>query len=165
MIVGITGAVGAGKSTLAREYAARGFAVLDVDEVAAEAVRALGLSPREVLIEILTGGPRRAEFERVVVPEVKRRIAQWCAETVGPKVIDAALLFEHGLDALCDETICVTCPVDERRRRVLARGTTSADYFDAIERAQWSEAEKCARATLTCASGESRTWCSAQRPR
>ena len=50
------------------------------------------------------------------------------------KFFDAALLFEHGLDALCDETICVTCPVDERRRRVLARGTTSATFFDAIER-------------------------------
>ncbi|MFZ5440773.1 MAG: dephospho-CoA kinase [Myxococcota bacterium] len=152
MIVGITGAVGAGKSTLAQTYAARGFAVLDVDEVAAETVRALGRSPREVLIELLTGGPQRAALEAVLVPEVKRRIAAWCATTPGDKVIDSALLFEHGLDALCDETICVTCPREERLRRVLARGTTSAAFFDAIERAQWPEAEKAARATRLVAS-------------
>jgi dephospho-CoA kinase len=149
VILGITGAVGAGKSTLARAYAARGFAVLDVDEVAREAVRALGLDPREVLLEIVLGGPRRAELEHALVPEVKRRIAAWCAQTPGDKVIDSALLFEHGLDALCDETICVLCPADERRRRVQARGTTSAEAFDAIERAQLPEAEKAARATRT----------------
>ena len=147
MIVGLTGAVGAGKSTAAALLAARGWAVLDVDEVAAQACRDLGLSPAEVLTQVLTDGPRRVQLEAVLVPEVLRRVADWCARTGGPRVLDAALLFEHGLDARCDLTVCLRCPVDERRRRVEARQTTSARHFERIERAQLDEDEKASRAT------------------
>lgn len=148
MIVGLTGAVGAGKSTLAGLLVARGFGVLDVDVVAADAARSLGLAPAAVLAELLTDGPRRAEFETMLIPEVKRRVHAWCEAALGgPAVIDSALLFEHGLDALCSVTICLRCPADERRARVGRRQTTSAKHFDRIEASQLSEPNKAARAT------------------
>jgi dephospho-CoA kinase len=147
VIVGLTGAVGAGKSTAAALLAAQGFEALDVDEVAAQAVRARGLDPGEALLEVLTRGPRGKDLEAAIAPEVERRVGAWCAQTAGPRVIDAALLFELGLDVHCALTICLRCPAEERRRRVEARRTISARHFEHIERAQLDEAEKARRAT------------------
>jgi dephospho-CoA kinase len=146
VILGVTGSVGAGKSTIAALLKTRGFEVLDVDDVAARAAVELGLSPGEALRRVL-GGDRA--LEQSLVQLVKREVAAWCAQTHGPKVIDAALLFEHGLDVSCDRTLCARGPIDERRRRVSLRSTTSATHFDRIEASQWPEEEKARRASLT----------------
>lgn len=148
MIWGVTGAVGAGKSTVAALLAGFGARVLDVDEVAAQALAqsALELTAAQALEAVVTGGADRARLEAVLVPEVQRRIGDWCARSTLPAVLDAALLFEHGLERFCDVTVCVRCPTDERRRRVEARPTTSSRFFQAIEAAQWPEREKARRA-------------------
>lgn len=146
MIIGITGCVGSGKSTLAN---ALGFPVLDVDQVGAVSAKAIGLSPAVALARIV-GGDR--ELEAKLVPMVKSAIAAWLEVTERPCVIDSALLFEQGLDALCDLTVCLTCPVEVRRARVATRTTASAKLFDQIEAAQWPEARKAAGAKVVVAS-------------
>ena len=168
MIWGVTGCVGAGKSTVASILAGFGARVLDVDQVAAAALResALGLTAAQALEAVVKGGPEKARLEAVLIPEVQRRVADWCAADSELSVLDAALLFEHGLGRFCDVTICVRCPTDERSRRVEARSTASAKLFDAIERSQWSEDEKAARSTgsirgdqsLEALSAELRAW-------
>ncbi|PSM30467.1 dephospho-CoA kinase, partial [Haliangium sp. UPWRP_2] len=70
----------------------------------------------------------------------------WAARLDGPGALDSALLFESGLDALCDATLCVQCPREVRRQRALQRSTASAKHFAALEAAQWPESEKLARA-------------------
>ena len=149
MIWGVTGCVGAGKSTVSSLLAGFGARVLDVDDVAAQvlAESSLGLTAAQALTAVVTGGAERARIEAALIPEVQRRIAAWCAESEVPGVLDAALLFEHGLERYCSVTLCVCCPAEERRRRVEARSTTSARLFDAIESSQWPEAEKARRAT------------------
>ena len=156
MILGLTGCVGAGKSTAAAilgELAAR---VLDLDRVAAKAVleSSLGLTPAEALTQVVTGGPDRTRIEGAILPIVLKRVEAWCAESTQTGVLDAALLFEHGLDRFCDFTVCVCCPIGERRRRVLLRSTASAQLFDAIESAQWSEEEKARRSSFRISSAE-----------
>jgi len=146
VILGVTGSVGAGKSTIAALLKTRGFEVLDVDDVAARAAVALGLAPGDALRRVL-GGDRA--LEQALIAHVKHEITDWLARGAGPRVIDAALLFEHGLDALCDRTVCARCPADERRRRVTQRASTSATHFDRIEASQWPEEEKARRASLT----------------
>lgn len=155
----MTGAVGAGKSTVCAVLAARGFEVLDVDELASEVLAAgvpevaallpeLGgqLSGPAVLRAMLERPTLRPQVEAAARPYVEARIHAWKAALTTHGALDAALLFELGLDALCDATWCVTCPADQRRARVNARTTTSSRYFDAIEAAQWPEAEKVKRA-------------------
>jgi dephospho-CoA kinase len=149
VILGITGCVGSGKSTLA---SALGFPVLDVDEVGAVSATAIGLRPADALTRVLQGD--RA-LEAQLANLVKPAIAKWLEVTARPCVIDSALLFEQGLDASCTLTVCLTCPADVRRARVLQRRTASARLFDLIESAQWDEARKAARAGLVLASSGS----------
>lgn len=158
-MLGVTGAVGAGKSTVCAALAAHGFAVLDVDAVASEVLSA-GVPEVAALLPALAGrlsGPAvlrtileqpalRPQVEAAARPYVEARIRAWKDALSCDGALDAALLFELGLDALCDATWCVTCPAEERRARVTARATTSARFFDAIDAAQWPEAEKARRA-------------------
>jgi dephospho-CoA kinase len=150
MIWGITGCVGAGKSHASAILAGLGARVLDLDRVAAKAVlqSSLGLTPAEALTAIVMNSPDRARIEAALIPVVQARVADWCAESSQPGVLDAALLFEHGLERFCDFTVCVCCPIGERRRRVLLRSTASARLFEAIEASQWSEADKAQRSKL-----------------
>lgn len=157
-MLGVTGAVGAGKSTVCAALAAQGFAVLDVDELASEVLAAgvpevaallpeLGaLTGPAVLRAILERPALRPQVEAAARPYVEARLRAWKDALSSDGALDAALLFELGLDAWCDATWCVTCPAEERRARVSARTTTSARFFDAIEAAQWPEAEKARRA-------------------
>lgn len=180
--LGLTGAVGAGKSTVARALEAVGFARLDLDDVIAAALRArsdavLALVPgalgrdgrlalRRAFQATLTDAALRARVEAVVVDDVRAEVRRWREALVTPGVLEAALLFELGLDALCDETVCVACPVDVRRARVQARTTGSATLFDAVEAAQWPAAEKARRAGEvldgTCSPGALGAWCRAR---
>ena len=150
MIWGVTGCVGAGKSTVAAILVGFGARVLDVDQVAATALResALGLTAAQALEAVVKGGPERARLEAVLIPEVQRRVAEWCAADSELSVLDAALLFEHGLNRFCEVTVCIRCPVEERRRRVEVRSTASARLFEAIERSQWPEEKKVSAATF-----------------
>jgi dephospho-CoA kinase len=145
VIVGLTGSVGSGKSTVARALAERGFSVVGVDREAAAAARGLGLHPGEALARVVRGD---RQLEATLVPAVKARIAQALAGVGRPCVLESALLFEQGLDALCEVTVCLTCPAEVRRARVATRMTSSAGLFDEIEAAQWSEGQKAVRAGL-----------------
>ncbi|MDP3157881.1 MAG: dephospho-CoA kinase [Archangium sp.] len=150
MIIGVTGCVGAGKSTASAILAGFGARVLDLDRVAANAVKesSLGLTAAEALAAVVKGGPDKARIEVALIPVVHARVAAWCAESAQPGVLDAALLFEHGLERFCDFTICVCCPIEERKRRVELRSTASSGLFAAIEAAQWPEEKKASLARL-----------------
>ncbi|MFO0600480.1 MAG: dephospho-CoA kinase [Myxococcaceae bacterium] len=142
-IVGLTGAIGSGKSTLAKFLVAWRFKVLDVDELAATAAKEAGYEPRAALEKVLAGDKAlEAQLAAVVIARVKA----WVAATRGLKLIDAALLFEHGLDSLCTVTVCLTCPREVRQARVTRRKTASAGLFEVIERTQWAEAGKASKA-------------------
>lgn len=167
-VLGVTGCVGAGKSTVSAILATRGWVALDVDEVAAtgldrhvDAVRALlpeavgddgAIAKHLVLSRMFRDQQCRAQLEELLLPTVRAEIAAWRRSLSLPGVLDAALLFEAGLDRYCDETLLVTCPRAVRRARVAQRATASAAHFEAIETAQWSEALKATRASRTLSS-------------
>jgi dephospho-CoA kinase len=154
-LLGITGAVGAGKSTLARQFQALGWPTLDLDDVIAaqlraKAVQVLRLVPSaraadgqlalaKVFSAALPDAGLRHEIEGLITPSVVAAVEQWKAGLTRPGVLDAALLFELRLNAVCDATVCVRAPAHVRRAWVEARATASATLFDAIEQAQWTE--------------------------
>lgn len=170
-VLGITGAVGAGKSTLCRILRGHGWSVLDVDDVAAAALpqvqpflvrRIPGVLTKEgaldkarIFAAMLRDPGLRAELTQELRPLVLQHVREWEDALSGPGVLDAALLFESGLDASCDATLCVLCSREERRRRVEQRSSASALHFDAIDAAQWPESEKRARAGACLSTEES----------
>ena len=151
LLVGLTGGIGAGKSTVARLLSAHGALVIDADQVARDAiapgthgfeqVRDLlgdevvgpeGELDRVAVARLIFGdeGKRRA-LESITHPEVFRRLAETVQEHQGTDrvvVFDAALLVETGFHEACDVVIVVTAPEEERVRRVmLARGMEEAE--------------------------------------
>ena len=166
---GLTGAVGAGKTTAAAAFGARGCSVLDVDRMGHEALDAqdvAGNVAREFGPDVTSEDGRidRAalarrvfsdatllrRLEAIVHPVVRARVERelGTARRAAPRaiVIDCALLFESGLDRLCDATIVVDAADLVRERRVAASRGWTADEMRRREAAQIPAAEKKARA-------------------
>jgi len=167
---GLTGGIGAGKSTALNALEGLGCAVLSADAVvheiqsSAEVVSELvarfgvGVAPsgkldRQALAEAaFADEDSRAWLEGLIWPRVGSRITEWSKGLgdVRPRprlaVVEVPLLFESGMDAAFDTTICVTASEPLRRDRAEARGHAALD-----ERAarQLSPAEKEARAEWT----------------
>ena len=142
-IIGLTGGIGSGKSTIAQELAKHGFAVYDCDR---EAKRIIAENPKvqQAIINLLgeeafTHLPYghlpstiynteyvakrvfddphlRQQLNAIIHPAVKEDILN-----KRPRVIESAILCEAGLDSLCDKIIVVEAPEDIRIERVLAR--------------------------------------------
>ena len=139
MIVGLTGGIGSGKSYLAQELAKRGFAVYDCDREAKriiaedKAVQAaiIKLLGEEAFIDgkyntayvaqrVFTEPQLLEELNKIVHPAVKADISRQSSD-VSLLVVESAILFESGLDELCDKIVVVTAPEETRIARTIAR--------------------------------------------
>ena len=151
LVIGITGPIGCGKSTVAGWLAELGGVVIDADVVARDVVergspaldevarefgpsviRADGSLDREALGRIVFADPLAlARLERIVHPAVRPRILQSiaAAKAAGNPavVVEAIKLIEGGLAELCDEVWLVTCSAAEQRERLERRGVAPAD--------------------------------------
>jgi len=172
LTIGLTGGIGAGKGEVARVLGRLGAVVIDADGLGHaayrsgtrgfdEVVRAFGREvvgaggeiDRERLGRIVfADASRRRELERIVWP----RIGEALAERIrlerergsGVVVVDAAVLFEAGWDALCDEVWVVTAPEGEVLRRLTRDGVMSEREVRARIRAQATEAWRAERAAV-----------------
>jgi dephospho-CoA kinase len=175
--VGLTGAMGAGKSSVARRLAAHGARVIDADVLARAATADPAVLARiaaEVGDDLVADGrlDRRATAARVFAdPEARRALEAivhpWVraaaaaeeaaarAEAPPPPVIvhDVPLLFENGLDAGMDATVVVVAPFDVRAARLAARSGLSEAAVRARDAAQLDPAEKARRATFVVDNG------------
>jgi dephospho-CoA kinase len=168
-IIGLVGGIGSGKSTVARVWRTLGCCVSDSDRLAREsfddpAIRktlrewwgpqafgADGDPDRAAIAKIVFSDPnQRQRLEGIVHPWIERRRKEHFAaapdDTVA-FVIDAPLLLEAGLDRECDAVVLIDAPQAEREARVLARNGWTADELARREAAQWSLAQKRAKAT------------------
>ena len=142
MLIGITGGIGSGKSTIARELARRGYAVYDCD---AEAKRIVmeNRAVQQAIIELLgedtfadgkynTSYVSRRVFAEptllqqlnaIVHPAVKADIIAKCQQPIanGLLFVESAILYEAGLDRLCDKVVCIDAPESVRIARTIAR--------------------------------------------
>lgn len=164
MILGITGGSGCGKTTLLRALEARGAVVLDCDEIYHELLR----SDRALLAAIGTRFPgvveadslNRKKLGAIVFADptaledlnaithsaVRDEVLRHLASNPALAAIDAIALFESGLSELCDATVAVIAPAEDRVRRLMARDGISEDYARSRIAAQHDDAwfrEKC----------------------
>ena len=164
--VGVTGTVGAGKSTVARLFESWGARRVDADELAREAVRpgsaALDEIRREWGDEVLDeegaldrAAMRRRVFgddearrrlEEIVHPEVRRLRRERLEEAreAGAEVVvgEVPLLLETGMADEFDVVVVVDAPRDVRRRRLREERGVDAGTFEAIDAAQWPAGRK-----------------------
>lgn len=161
--IGLTGPTGAGKSTVAAHFAAAGLPIVDADALArqvtahgsptltvlaetfgADILLADGTLDRKALAARAFAGPQQTEkLNAVTHPAILQLMqAQLDAlEAAGEKaaVIDAPLLFEAGLDRICDLTVAVLASKERRRARIMARDGMDGTAADSRMAAQPDE--------------------------
>lgn len=166
LIVGLTGSIGMGKSTVATMFEAAGVPVFDADaEVRAmqgpqgELLPAIELAfpgstgPHGVLREklgeqVFGDKAALARLEVIVHPAVARKREAFLIEHAGAPVVvfDIPLLFEKGGVDAVDRVVVVSAPAEAQRKRVLARPGMTEDKFAHILSLQVPDADKRARA-------------------
>jgi len=168
--VGLTGGLGAGKSTALDAFERLGAATLSTDAVVhelyaspelrdavvarwGEGVAPGGVVDRAAVAARAFATPaERAWLEAEIWPRVGARIAAWREEIAAREpapaaaVVETPLLFEAGMDAIYDATVAVIADEAVRTQRAAARGHVGTD-----ERAarQLPQEEKARRATYT----------------
>jgi len=176
LLVGLTGGIGAGKSTVAAMLRERGARVIDADDLARRVVRsgtpafdrivqafgegivgADGELDRAALASIVFSDPdRRRELERITHPEVARSLQEALEplrSTSDVVVYASPLMVESGVTDACDIVVVVAAPVDEQLRRVGAqRGMTESDARARMA-AQASDDERAAAADVILDNG------------
>ena len=165
-VIGLTGSLGMGKSTMARFFAEEGIPVHDADAVvhrlyAGEAAAAIeaafpgttadGKVDRNKLAARVLDDPAALnKLESIMHPLVQAAEQQLLAqaETRGEEVavLDIPLLFETGADRRVDAVVVVSAPAEIQRARVLARPGMTSDKLEAILARQMPDVEKRCRA-------------------
>jgi dephospho-CoA kinase len=169
-VIGLIGAIGAGKSTAAQCFAARGGYVIDADalghaalrqpEIVAALVKLWGasirkpdgaLDRREIGRIVFADPAQRNALERAVFPYIGDRTQQEIsAAQANPTavfvVLDAAVLLEAGWGEMVDRLVFVDAPREVRITRLATRSGWSAAELTARESAQWAADVKKARA-------------------
>lgn len=168
MIIGLTGNIGSGKSTVSRRLAELGAEVIDTDCVARDVVapgtpglekvvrefgpEVLGSSgelDRAVMASIVFNNPgARASLEAIIHPEVFRAVGQKTSDYREGRgntpllVVEVPLLIEAGMNGMMDEIWVVTVSPEAQVKRVMARsGLSREDVLKRIK-AQMPQEEK-----------------------
>lgn len=168
LVVGLTGAIGAGKSTVAELLSERGLPVIDADalgrdvvETSARVKRGLreefgpsvfaadGAVDRDALARAAFASEEAtARLNALVHPDLWERVKRELAarEDADVVVIDAALIVEWGPALPVDAVVVVDAPEGVRKER--SRGKYGEKDFYARQSRQFSERRKLARADV-----------------
>lgn len=161
-VIGLTGGIGSGKSTVARYFLEHGIPVYYADDAGrkvlsdpmtmAQVFNAFGPSifmdgqiDRKALADIVFADPGAlAVLNDIVHPAVRADFDKWKDQhRHRPLVIrEAAILFESGTDADCDKVILVIAPLEKRIERVMMRDNVSREAVLARMKNQWPDEKK-----------------------
>ena len=164
-IIGLTGGIGSGKTTIANEFLSLGVPVYIADDEARKlmqspevinAIRAVFGSAvfekdvlnREKLAEIVFSNPEKLEqLNAIVHPAVKKHFDEWLLNHKdAPFVIyEAAILFESGGYKNCDLIISVTAPLETRIQRVIDRDNTTREQVLKRINMQWNDEKRISK--------------------
>jgi dephospho-CoA kinase len=168
-IIGLTGGIGSGKSTVAKYIASKGIPVYIADEearkimtnekVIAEIQTIFSESvltnedklDRVKIANIVFNNPDKLkELNAVVHPKVKKHFVNWLKRHKNDPFIvkEVAILFETGGDKECDAVILVTAPEEIRIQRTTVRDNSTVDNVKKRMNNQLPDAEKVKKSTF-----------------
>lgn len=175
IVIGLTGSIGMGKSTVTAQFEHLGAATSNADSIvhqllgkggravadvaqAFNGVEKDGAIDRQALGKLVFADDAKLKklesiLHPLVVAEETRFVAAARAKGVDVVVMDIPLLFETGAELRCDATVVVTCPELIQRQRVLARPGMTEEKFRQILLHQMDNREKCARADFVVDTG------------
>lgn len=163
-IIGLTGGIGSGKSTIAGFYESLGVPVYIADDEAKKILYTPEATKDMVIAfgeSILTKGvPDKAKIASVVFndneklemlngiihPKVRQHFIDWVTTKKDEPIVikEAAILFESGSYKDCDKIILVTAPKENRISRVMKRDKVSREQVLERMAAQWDDDKKAA---------------------
>lgn len=164
-IIGLTGGIGSGKTTIANHFMKAGIPVYIADdearkimqsaEIIAEIKQTFGNSifendilNREKLAEIVFNNPEKLKLLNAIIhPAVKKHFSNWILDYKDTPFIiyEAAILFESGNYKNCDFIITVTAPLESRIQRIIDRDKTTREQILKRINAQWSDDQRISK--------------------
>lgn len=162
-IIGLTGGIGSGKSTVAAYMASKGIPVYIADEEAKNIMECENIKQkiqnlfsesilnsdatlnRKKIAQLVFNNPEKLkELNAIVHPKVRLHFSNWLKEHKNyPFVIkEVAILFETGGNKECDKVILITAPVSLRVERAMKRDNLTKDEILVRINNQFSDEEK-----------------------
>ena len=164
--IGLTGGIGAGKSLVLDYLRDEGVPVLQTDhlghqllgekEFSRSIVRGFGegilgkngkIDRQKLGREVFNDPSKREKLNKLLHPEILRRVEGWAGREArkNPRprllVVEVPLLFESGSDRMFDGVLCISAPLDLRRKRLLKRGLEFKE-IRRREKSQWPQTRK-----------------------
>ena len=161
-IIGLTGGIGSGKTTVANHFIAAGIPVYIADDEARKIMQSPEILKkiekifgsvifknevlnRQKLAEIVFSNPDKLkQLNGIIHPAVKKHFGNWILNYKNsPFVIyETAILFESGSYKDCDKIITVTAPLETRIERVNQRDKTSRENVLKRIKMQWTDDQR-----------------------
>jgi dephospho-CoA kinase len=164
-IIGLTGGIGSGKTTLATYLKSLGIPVFIADdeakklmqspEVVAEIQTFFGkvifengvLNRQQLAAIVFSNSEKLSQLNAIIHPAVKKHFEIWLGQYLSEPfvVYEAAILFESGSYQNCDYIITITAPLEDRISRVMQRDNSSRDQVMERINAQWTDDQRAAK--------------------
>lgn len=174
-IIGLTGSIAMGKSTVAAMFEEEGVPVFDADAAVhllqgpggalLDAIEAAfpgttgpdGVNRQALGAAVLGDSEKLRRLESIVHPAVAQMRTAFLAQNQAKPIIvfDIPLLFEKGGASAVDHIVVVSAPADQQRARALARPGMTAEKFEHILKLQMSDADKRKKADTIIDTGRS----------
>jgi dephospho-CoA kinase len=164
-IIGLTGGIGSGKSTIANHFKSFGIPVYIADEASRNLIEKPEILEqvqsqfgdnvfdgktlnRQKLARVVFSNPEKLQqLNAIIHPAVKTDFDNWLAEHADAPIIikEAAILFESGSYKDCDAVITVSVPEEIRIERVMTRDNVTKDEVIRRISNQWTESQRIAK--------------------
>ena len=168
LLIGVTGSIGMGKSTVAKMFTEYGFGLYNADdtvhyiyendeevidkiEESFPGTKSEGKVNRIALRDILNNEPEKfRDLEKIVHPATRRYqilyIEKLISEGKPGCILDIPLLFETGGEKYIDVSVVVTASEDKQKERVVAERKVPLEIFNSIKNQQMPDREKLKKA-------------------
>lgn len=174
-IIGLTGGIGSGKTTVARFFEQNGVPVYIADDEARKLMSKVeiiaeiqsvfsekitdkdgNLDRKKISQIVFNDSVKLEKLNAIIHPKVKAHFQHWLMEHAKyPFVIkEVAILFETKGHLNCDATILVTAPLEDRIKRVMKRDLKTREEVFQVIKNQMTDKEKSSLATFVIENNE-----------
>ncbi|WP_026707546.1 dephospho-CoA kinase [Flavobacterium frigidarium] len=161
-IIGLTGGIGSGKTTIAHHFHSLGVPIYIADDAAKQVMQEKSIIEslknlfgdsifegeqlnRGALASIVFNDSEKlAQLNSIVHPVVRAHFDNWIQnhQSASYIIYEAAILFESGNYKKCYQVICVTAPLDVRIQRILGRDDTNLEAVQERINSQWTDEQR-----------------------